>query len=90
MVCMLRTRFTDGLLLVLLDFYPRNLVYGTPNFLDRSQFNYFFLHQMTHLHSAAKIGHIKVLGYLVEKGADINIQADNGVIIRDSAARIPD
>ena len=45
---------------------------------------------MTPLHSAAKIGHIKVLAYLVEQGADINIQADNGVIICDSAARVPD
>ena len=45
---------------------------------------------MTPLHSAAKIGHIKVLGCLVEQGADINIQADNGVIICDSAARVPD
>ena len=42
------------------------------------------------MHSAAKIGHIKMLGYLVEQGADINIQDDNGVIICDSAARIPD
>ena len=50
----------------------------------------FFLHQMTPLHSTAKIGHIKVLGYLVEQGADINIQADNGVIICDSAVRVPD
>ena len=45
---------------------------------------------MTPLHLAAKTGHIKVLGYLVEQRADINIQADNGVIICDCAARIPD
>ena len=78
-VISLHTKFTDGLLLASLDFYQRNLVYST-----------FFLHQMTPLHSTAKIGHIKVLGYLVEQGADINIQADNGVIICDSAVRVPD
>jgi len=32
---------TDGLLLVSLDFYSRNLVYSTPNFLDKRQFIYF-------------------------------------------------
>ena len=47
---------------------------------------------MTPLHLAAISGHIKVVKYLVEQGADINIQDENGVSICDctSAARIPD
>ena len=36
---------------------------------------------MTPLHLAAESGRIKILNYLVDKGADINIQDDNGVII---------
>ena len=36
---------------------------------------------MTPLHLAAKSGHVKVLNYLVGKGADIDIQDDKGVII---------
>ena len=35
---------------------------------------------MTPLHFSAETGRIKILGYLVEQGADINIQDDNGVI----------
>ena len=41
---------------------------------------HFFLHQMTPLHFAAESGRIKILNYLVEQGAPINIQDDNGVI----------
>ena len=36
---------------------------------------------MTPLHLAAESGRIKILNYLVDKGADINIQDDHGVII---------
>ena len=36
---------------------------------------------MTRLHLAAESGHIKMLGYLVDQGADTNIQDDDGVII---------
>ena len=45
---------------------------------------------MIPLHLAAESGRIKILGYFIEQGADINIQDDNGVIIYDmhtSAAR---
>ena len=47
---------------------------------------------MIPLHLAAESGRIKILGYFIEQGADINIQDDNGVSICDctSAARIPD
>ena len=38
---------------------------------------------MTPLHLAAESGRIKVVKYLVERGADINIQDENGVIIYD-------
>ena len=73
---------TDGLLLVSLDFYPKNVVYSTPNFLDKNLLQYFLLlHQMTPLHLAAKIGRIKILDYIVKQGADINIQDDEGVNI---------
>ena len=46
---------------------------------------YYFLllHQMTPLHLAAETARIKMLGYLVEQGAGINIQDDDGVIICD-------
>ena len=36
---------------------------------------------MTPLHLAAESGRIKILKYLADKGADINHQDDNGVII---------
>ena len=38
---------------------------------------------MTPLHLAAESACIKVLNYLVDQGADINIQDENGVIICD-------
>ena len=40
-----------------------------------------FLHQVTPLHLAAESDRIKMVNYLVEQEADINIQDDNGVII---------
>ena len=43
---------------------------------------YFFLHQLTPLHLAAETGRIKILNYLLEQGADINIQDYHGVITR--------
>ena len=39
--------------------------------------------QMTPLHVAAERGHTKIVEYLVNKGADINIQDKNGVIMHD-------
>ena len=48
---------------------------------------------MTPLHLAAEYGHIKILCYFIEQGADIHIQDDNGVIIcgiHTSAASILD
>ena len=51
---------------------------------------------MTPLHLAAETGRIGILGHLVEQGADINIQDDEGVNIlchrtlHTSAASIPD
>ena len=39
---------------------------------------------MTPLHLAAEIDRIGILGHLVEQGADINIQDDEGVNIRMS------
>ena len=63
------------------------LLVTAPNFLDRSQFIYFstflFLHQITPLHLAAEGASIKILRYLVDQGADINIQDDIGVSIRE-------
>ena len=34
---------------------------------------------MTPLHLAAENGYVKIFGYLVDQGADINNQDDNGV-----------
>ena len=34
----------------------------------------FSLHQRTPLHVAARRGHVHTVGYLVDKGADINIR----------------
>ena len=45
---------------------------------------------MTPLHLAAEIGRIKTLCYVIEQGADINIQDHKAVIIHNSVARIPD
>ena len=36
---------------------------------------------MTPLHLAVESGHIKKVVYLFDKGADINIQDDDGVIL---------
>ena len=34
---------------------------------------------MTPLHLAAKSGHVKIVNYLCDEGADINIQDNDGV-----------
>ena len=39
------------------------------------------LYQMTPLHVAAERGFVKIVDYLVGKGADIEIQDKNGVIV---------
>ena len=39
------------------------------------------LHQMSPLHLATESGHINIVNHLVEQGADVNIQDDDGVII---------
>ena len=36
---------------------------------------------MTPLHLAAESSRIKIVDYLVDQGADVNIQDDNGVTI---------
>ena len=38
---------------------------------------------MTPLHVAAERGYVKIVDYLVGKGADIGIKDENGVIICD-------
>ena len=58
-------------------------------------FGYFLsFHQRTPIHLAAESGCIKVVKYLVNQGADINIQDENGVIIyvtiHTIASNIPD
>ena len=45
--------------------------------------------QMTPLHLAAESGHMEIVKHLVEQGAVINIQDDNGVILQ-SASRLAD
>ena len=61
----------------------------TPSFLDTfhfisySLFSFLSLYQITPLHLAAESGNIKILNHLVDKGADVNIQEDNGVGIYD-------
>ena len=45
-----------------------------------NSFNCFVLHQQTPLHLAAKEGRFeKILGYLIDKRADINIKDNDGV-----------
>ena len=52
---------------------------------------FLFLHQMTPLHLAAESGRIKMVNYLVEQGADVNIQDNNGVLIcYTNAGRLAD
>ena len=41
------------------------------------------LHQITPLHVAAERGHTRIVEYLVSKGAEIDIQDKNGVIVHD-------
>ena len=41
------------------------------------------LHQITALHIAAERGNIKIVEYLADKGADIDIQDKNGVSVHD-------
>lgn len=41
------------------------------------------LNQITALHIAAERGHIKIVEYLADKGADIDIQDKKGVLIYD-------
>ena len=41
------------------------------------------LHQITPLHVAAERGHRRIVEYLADKGADIDIQDKNGVFIHD-------
>ena len=55
----------------------------TPSFFHGAldYFSTFFLHQMTPLHLAAESDRIKMVNYLVEQRADVNIQDHNGVII---------
>ena len=46
---------------------------------------------MTPLHLAAESGRIKMVNYLVEQGADVNIQDNNGVLIcYTNAGRLAD
>ena len=42
----------------------------------------FFLHQMTPLHAAAEKGRFNIIKPLVDKGANINIEDNDGVIER--------
>ena len=39
------------------------------------------LYQMTPLHIAAERGFVKIVDYLIDKGADVDIRDKNGVII---------
>ena len=41
------------------------------------------LHQITPLHVVAERGHTRIVEYLVDKGAQIDIQDKNGVIMHD-------
>ena len=40
---------------------------------------------MTALHFAAESNHIKMVEYLLDQGADINLQDDNEVILQTNA-----
>jgi len=43
------------------------------------QLVFLFLHQKTPLHLAARWGRGDLVGYLADKGADVNIKDENGV-----------
>ena len=43
-----------------------------------------FLHQITPLHLAAEGARVRTVEYLVDEGADINIQDDKGVMVPSS------
>ena len=45
-------------------------------------FVFFSLHQMTSLYVAAEHAHVKIVEYLVDNGAGVNIQNTSGVNIR--------
>ena len=63
-----------------MELYTGDVV-PTKFFVCRSSTIILFLHQITALHLAAESGRIKMVNYLVEQGADINIQDENGVIM---------
>ena len=44
-----------------------------------------YFHQMTPLHMAAEKGSTYIVRYLIDQGADINIQDLNGVNLCDSS-----
>ena len=41
------------------------------------------LRQITPLHVAAERGHTRIVEYLVSKGAHVDIQDENGVVMHD-------
>ena len=52
----------------------------SPFMVDHVQlFLFYSPHQSTPLHKAANEGHVHIVRYLVEQGADINIKDVNGV-----------
>ena len=54
---------------------------GTLLFMFDFRQTFFSLYQMTPLHLAAERGSIEIVRYLVEQGASINIQDNNGVSV---------
>jgi len=56
--------------------------YIPPEICKYKSFNSFLFHQQTPLHLAAEKGRFEnTLKYLVDKGADINIKDEKGVIV---------